>query len=84
MTTQLLVKLEASLKEMLAKLARAEGKNSSQVIRELIERYVRDRDIGAYVDGLWGRVGDQMKTRNLKPADVSRAIRSVRRRKIAA
>jgi len=69
---------------MLAKLARAEGKNSSQVIRELIKRYVRDRDIGAYVDGLWGRVGDRMKSRNLKPADVSRTVRSVRRRKIAA
>lgn len=83
MTTQLLVKVEDSLKEMLAKLARAEGKNSSQVVRELIETYVRDRDIGAYVDGLWGRVGGSMKARNLKPADVPRAIRAVRRRKVA-
>ncbi len=83
MTTQLLVKVEDSLKEMLAKLARAEGKNSSQVVRELIETYVRDRDIGAYVDALWGRVGGGMKARKLKPADVPRAIRAVRRRKIA-
>jgi hypothetical protein len=84
MTTQLLVKVDASMKEMLAKLARAEGKNSSQVIRELIETYVRDRDIGAYVDGLWSRVGDRMKSRNLKPADVPRVIRSMRRRKVSA
>lgn len=84
MTTQLLVKVDDSLKEMLAKLARAEGKNSSQVVRELVQAYVRDRDIGAYVDGLWARIGDGMKSRNLKSADVSRAIQAVRRRKSAA
>ena len=81
MTSQMIVRLDANLKAKVNNLAKAEGKSVSQVVRELIEGYVRDRDISSYIDDLWERVGDKLAARRIKPQDVQRAIREVRARK---
>lgn len=78
MTTQMIIRLDSDTKTKLTKLAQAEGKNTSQVVRELIESYIRDRDIGAYIDDLWNRVGRKLKARDLGTGDIERAIRDVR------
>ena len=81
MTTQFLVRIDSSLKNDFSRLARTEGKNASQKIRELIEGYVKDRDVSAYVDDLWGRMGRKMRTKGVTPRDIDRAVRDVRRRR---
>ena len=81
MTTQMIVRIDPDLKTKVNNLAKAEGKSVSEVVRELIEGYVRDRDISSYIDNLWERVGDKLAAHRIKPQDVQRAIREVRARK---
>ncbi|MFQ5630826.1 MAG: ribbon-helix-helix protein, CopG family [bacterium] len=78
MTTQMIVRLDSDTKSMLTMLAQAEGKNTSQVVRELIEDYIQDRDMGAYIDDLWSRVGKKLKSHRVDIGDVEQAIRDVR------
>lgn len=79
MTEQLLIRMDPELKRRLAKLARVEGKTSTQVVRDLIEEYVKQRDIGAYIDSLWDRIGNDLQSKGAGPADVDRAVKEVRR-----
>lgn len=81
MATQMIVRLDPELKNRVNTLAKAEGKSVSEVVRELIEGYVRDRDISSYIDNLWERVGDKLAARRIKPQDIQRAIRKVRAKK---
>lgn len=78
MKTQLNVRLDEALKQRLDELARTEGKNSSEVVRELIAGYVKDRDLPAYVDDLWERVGQKLKEKGYERGDVDAAVQSVR------
>lgn len=80
MKTQLNVRLDEVLKERLDELARTEGKSSSEVVRELIADYVKDRDLPAYVDDLWERVGDKLREKGYEKGDIEAAIQSVRHR----
>lgn len=79
MTTQMIVRIDSEVKERFNKLVRVEGKNSSQMVRELIEGYIKERDIGAYVDDLWGRIGGKLKSKGVKQKDISRAIKESRK-----
>ncbi len=81
MATQMIVRIDPELKNKINKLAKAEGKNVSEVVRELLEDYVRDRDIGSYIDDLWERIGGKLKSRGYTPRDIQRAIREVRTKK---
>jgi hypothetical protein len=81
MTTQMIVRIDVELKTKVSKLAKAEGKRVSEVVRELLEDYVKDRDIGSYVDHLWTRIGGKLASRGVGPNDVSRIIREVRAKK---
>lgn len=60
------------------KLAQAEGKNTSQVVRELIEDYVQNRDMVAYIDDLWKRVGKKLQARKVGSREIERAIQDSR------
>lgn len=79
MTTQMIVRIDSEVKERFNKLARVEGKTSSQMVRELIEDYIKERDIGTYVDDLWSRIGKKLKSKGVKPRDINRTIKEVRR-----
>lgn len=79
MTTQMIVRIDSAVKERFSKLARVEGKTSSQMVRELIEDYIKERDIGTYVDDLWNRVGRKLKSKGIRQRDISRAIKEVRK-----
>jgi hypothetical protein len=37
-----------------------EGKTISQMVRELIENHIRERDIGPYMDDLCDRIGGKL------------------------
>jgi len=81
MSTQLIIRIEPQLKDKVARLARAEGKTTSEVVRELLEDYVASRDIAASIDGLWERIGRRLAREDVTSEGVAEAIREVRRGK---
>ena len=81
MTTQMIVRINPELKNKVNSLARSEGKSVSEVVRELLEDYVKNRDIGLYIDDLWQRLGDKLISRKIGSNDIQRAIQEVRAKK---
>lgn len=79
MQEQMIIRIDSDLKKKAGSLARSEGKNMSQVMRELLSHYIEERDIGSYVDDLWSRIGQKLKAKGVRAKDVSRAIREARR-----
>lgn len=77
----MIVRIEPELKNKVSSLAKAEGKTTSEVVRELLEDYVRSHDIGAYIDGLWDRIGKKLTSQGVGPDEIQRAIKKVRERK---
>ncbi len=81
MTTQMIVRINPELKNKVNNLAKAEGKSISEVVRELLEDYVKNRDISLYIDDLWQRIGDKLTSRKVGPQEIRRAIQEVRAKK---
>jgi predicted DNA-binding protein len=80
MTTQLIVRIDEEIKKRLNRLARLEGKTTSEMVRELIEERIKERDIGAYIDDLWNRVGRKIKSKGTTPAAIKKAIKASRKK----
>ena len=77
----MIVRIDTELKDRLSRLARNEGKTTSQMVRELIRDYVKERDIGAYIDGLWSRIGAKLTSRRVRPADIKKAVAETRKKR---
>ena len=75
---QIMVRVPFELKEQAMRVARAEGKTLSQVVRDLLESYLQERDIRSYAEALWSRIERDFASRGIKEADVEKAIRWVR------
>lgn len=78
MTEQMIIRIDSELKTKVSRLAKAEGKSVSEMVRRLLEEYVRDRDISGYIDDLWNRIGHKLASKGATPADVQPAVKSVR------
>jgi predicted DNA-binding protein len=81
MSNQMIVRINPELKHKVHSLAKAEGKSVSEVVRELLEDYVKNRDIGLYIDDLWQRIGDRLASRKVGPKEIKHAIQEVRAKK---
>ena len=81
MTTQMIVRIDSELKSKVSNLAKAEGKSVSEVVRELLEDYIRDRDIGSYIDDLWNRIGSKLTAQGFSPVDIPKALKEARAKK---
>ena len=81
MSTQMIVRIDPELKTKVNNLAKTEGKSISEVVRELLEDYVKDRDIGLYIDDLWKRISNKLTSRGFGPKDIKRVIQEVRTKK---
>ena len=81
MSTQMIIQTDPELKDKVAHFARTEGKTTSEVVRELLEEYISSRDIAAYVDGLWERIGARLETQGITADRISETIQEVRRNK---
>ena len=79
MSTQMIIRIDNEVKNRLNKLARIEGKTTSEMVRGLIEEYIQERDIGAYIDDLWNRIGKKLKAKGVTPGKIETAIREARR-----
>jgi predicted DNA-binding protein len=78
MTTQMIIRLESTLKNKVSQLAKAEGKNVSELVRELLEKYTKERDASAYIDNLWDKIGQNLAQNNISESDIEKAIKHVR------
>jgi len=81
MVTQMMVRIDSELKNKVNNLAKSEGKSFSEVVRELLEEYVKNRDIGSYIDDLWGRIGNTLQSKGIGQKEIKRAIQEVRSRR---
>lgn len=81
MSTQMIIRIEPELKDKVSRFARAEGKTTSDVVRELLEEYISSRDIAAYVDRLWERIGGRLSEQGVTAEQIPGAIQEVRRGK---
>jgi predicted transcriptional regulator len=80
---QLTVRIDDDLKGHLQNLARQEGKSTSDIVRGLVQRYVRDRDRGAALRALWNQMKQNAEEDQAGPDDVEEAIRVVRQNRRA-
>ena len=78
MSKQMIIRIDAELKERMQRLAKAEGKNASQVLRELVEDYVAQRDPAGAIEDLWERIGGRLRERGVRTKEIRKAIRDVR------
>ncbi|MCK5841231.1 MAG: ribbon-helix-helix protein, CopG family [Candidatus Sabulitectum sp.] len=78
MTTQMIIRVDQGLKNKVSQLAKAEGKNLSELVRELLERYTMERNMSAYIDNLWERIGNNLSEADVSEVDISEAIKQVR------
>jgi predicted DNA-binding protein len=78
MAEHLSIRLDPELKRKLARLATREGKTATQVVRDLIEDYVKKRDVASHIDALWERVGQRLKSTGVGARDVAGAVREAR------
>jgi len=79
-TTQMIIRVDQGLKNKVSQLAKADGKNLSELVRELLERYTRERNMSAYIDNLWDRIGNNLSETDVSEVDISEAIKQVRSR----
>ena len=81
MATQMIIRIDDTIKTKFAKLTKAEGKTTSHVVRELIQGYVQDHDMGSYIDDLWDRIGLNLTGQGGTAKNVARAVEAARRAK---
>jgi predicted transcriptional regulator len=79
METQVVVRIPPDLEKRFARIAKSEGKTSSQVLRELMDRYVQERDATIDIDGLWNRMGKKLKSKGVTESEVGERIAEIRR-----
>ncbi len=76
--TQIIIRVDPILKNKLSQLAKSEGKNLSELVRELIEEYTKEIDMGAYIDNLWDKIGQNFIQKNISEKNLEEAIKQVR------
>ncbi len=79
MSTQMIIRMEPELKDKVSRFARAEGKTTSEIVRELLVEYISSRDIAAHVDGLWARIREKLETQGITADRISETIQEARR-----
>ncbi len=78
MATQMIIRVEPALKNKVSRLAKAEGKNLSELVRELLEKYTKERDMGAYIDNLWDKIGQNLTQNSISEENIEEVIKQVR------
>ena len=78
MATQMIVRIDPDLKAKVNNFAKLEGKNVSEVVRELLEEYVKNRDIEPYIASLWDRIEGKLTSSGFTQKDIKSIIRDVR------
>ena len=78
MDTQMIIRIDPNLKTKVSQLAKTEGKNLSELVRELLIKYTKDRDMSSYIDNLWNIIGQKFAKTNVSETDIEKTIKEVR------
>lgn len=78
MTSQILVRVDKELKDKFRQLSGTERKSVNEKLRELMEEYVREHSLAPAMKSLWDEVGQSMKRKGYKAADVEKMIKKTR------
>jgi len=78
MSVQMIIRVDDDLKEKVNRLAKAEGKNLSEVVRGLLTKYAKERDATAYIDSVWSNIGESLTQVGASEKSISDAIKQVR------
>jgi len=79
MTSQLVVRLNKDQKERFQQIARMEGKSSSDVLREMVDKYIDERDAMKRFEELWDSIGKQLKENGITEEDIKKEIKAYRK-----
>lgn len=79
MTTQMIIRIDSELKNKVTTIARNERKNLSDIVRELLENYVNERNIEGYIDNLWLNIGSKMTSKGFTAENIEYAIKKARK-----
>ena len=74
----MIIRVEPTLKNKVSQLAKAEGKNLSELVRELLVKYTKERDMSTYIDNLWDRIGQNFSKNDISKNDIEKVIKQVR------
>jgi len=78
MVSQVLIRVDKELKDKFQRLSRTEQKSVNEKVRELMEEYVKEHDMGAAMRSLWDEIGQSLKKKGYKASDVRKMIKEVR------
>ncbi len=53
MMSQMIIRIDDSLKNNVSMLAKSEGKTTSEIVRNLLAEFVREHDSSSYIENLW-------------------------------
>lgn len=81
MNRQMIIRIDEKIKDEFNKLARSSGQTTSQVIRELIENYIKERDATQHINNLWNRISNEIKKNKVAEKDIPELILSSRKTK---
>lgn len=76
-----MIRLDPKTKAALQKIAKNEGRSVSDVMRQLVQDYIKDKDMAAYIDDVWSRMGSKMKQSKVDEKKIREAIKEVRKAK---
>jgi hypothetical protein len=79
MTTQMIIRLDAQKRRKLATLSKAEGKSTSEIVRGLIDVFIKEHDLAGYIDFLWHRAGKVMSGHGYTAKDIKGLIAQTRK-----
>lgn len=74
----MIIRIDSELKQKVNKLAKYEGKNLSELVRDLLENYTRESDLNLYIDDIWDKIGNTFIEKGKSLADIDSIIREVR------
>lgn len=78
MQSQLIIRVDSNIKSKFQKIARMEGKTTSEKIREMMNDYISQKDFAASVDRVWDKITTEFKKRGVTDNDIDMAIKEVR------
>ncbi len=75
----MIIRIDEKIKDDFNKLARSNGQTTSQVIRELMQNYIKERDATQHINNLWTRISNEIKTNQVAEKEIQELIISSRK-----
>jgi len=80
MAEKIIIRVDRNLKNDFTKLARMEGKTTSDKVRELMADFVAENDFSKIIDDLWSRISEKIEKKGFSKKDIDKAIEEARKK----